>query len=153
MAEALSGTLASQIGAVDKVKEFFFTTNLLFSLVLIVFVVFFCIRAVSSTKLSGFFLGLSVTLFAIYCFFTENEAYKVFTNQLIPSFEGEIGLMLCALSIIFVFLGLRDEDMTQEYVHSRGYWWMVVISMYVGLMAISLALRTEQVLGFLGVST
>ena len=151
MVEALSGTLASQLSAIDKLKEFFFTANLLFSLAMIVFVVFFCIRAVANTKVSFFLLSVSVFLFAVYSFFTENEVYQMFVTHLMNRFEGQVGMMLCILSVTFLFLGLRDEDTTDEYVHSRFYWWLVVISMYVGLFSISLSMKAEELLSMLGV--
>ena len=147
--EQLEGLLQfsdNSLSIFDKLSELFLTTNLLFSFMLIVFVVFFCVRCVSNTKTATFLVLISFCV--LIPFFP--SFFKIFLEKLsyifFDTFSGKIGIICCVVSVFRILLGLREEERTQEYVHGQYYWFTSIFLMYFGLFFISVVGITTKVL-------
>ena len=147
--EGLLNFSHNSLGIFSKLSDIFLMTNILFSFALIVFVVLFGVRMVSSTKVAAFLVFLSFCVMIpffpmVFQSFAENLKFLF-----IETFVGKVGILFCLISIIRVLIGLREEERTQEYVHGQYYWFISAILMYFGMFFVSIAGVGTKVLVYL----
>ena len=112
----------------------FIYANYIIACLLPLFVIFLCIRMVSSTKKAGV---LSVLLTGAFALFPWEEIQPVFNGVIDCIASGPVavlGVFLGCLGVLGLCKGLYDEEQSEEYVHKRKYWYGTVAVMYAGIV-------------------
>ena len=123
----------------------FFMANFLFSMLLILFTVFFCVRSVSDTKKAVFLMAVSLLFMFMFSKTATGQVVDVFLFLFNGVFIGQLGLIGLILSVVLVLVGMRDEERSMDYVHSRFYWVGSAVIAYVSLVFISTVMNGEKV--------
>ena len=108
--------------------------NYIIACLLPLFVIFLCIRMVSSTKKAG---ALTVLLTVIFVLFHREEMMPAFSNFIDGITSGPLailGTILGCAGAFGLFKGLYDEEQSEDYVHKRAYWYGIIAMMYVGIV-------------------
>ena len=108
--------------------------NYIIACLLPLFVIFLCIRMVSSTKKAGV---LTVLLAAVFVLFNRDVMLPVlngFADGIASGPAAMLGALLGFLGALGLFKGLYDEEQSEEYVHKRKYWYGTVAVMYAGIV-------------------
>lgn len=113
----------------------FVNANCLFALFLIVFVMFFCVRMVSSTSFALKAIILSLALFMGYAEWKAHEVLPIL-KLVFNGVASFTGLVIFLVGCLFLFKGLSEEEKTEEYVHNRFYWFCSIVTIYAGLLVI-----------------
>ena len=93
--------------------------NYIIACLLPLFVIFLCIRMVSSTKKAG------VVMLPVL---------NGFADGIASGPAAMLGVLLGFLGALGLFKGLYDEEQSEEYVHKRKYWYGTVAVMYAGIV-------------------
>lgn len=110
--------------------------NYIIACLLPLFVIFLCIRMVSSTKKAG---ALTILLTGVFVLFHREEMQPAFIsiiNNFTASPLALLGVVLGCAGAVGLLKGLYDEEQSEEYVHRRTYWYGIILSMYVGLVLV-----------------
>ena len=108
--------------------------NYIIACLLPLFVIFLCIRMVSSTKKAGV---LTLLLVAVFALFNRTEMLPVMhgiIDGIVSGPAAMLGAFLGFLGALGLFKGLYDEEQSGEYVHKRKYWYGTVAVMYAGIV-------------------
>ncbi len=108
--------------------------NYIIACLLPLFVIFLCIRMVSSTKKAG---ALTFFLAVVFVLFNRAEMLPVlngFVDGITSGPAAMLGAFLGFLGALGLFKGLYDEEQSGEYVHKRRYWYGTVAVLYAGIV-------------------
>ena len=111
------------------------SANFMFSIFLLVFVGFFCVRMLSCTK-TACTLTIAVFLCVLLYLQIRFDSILPVLKALASSFQRIAGTACCVFSAIAVVKGLADEEKSEQYVHRKWYWWLCVASLYFGLFLV-----------------
>ena len=107
--------------------------NYIIACLLPLFVIFLCVRMVSSTKKAGV---LTFLLTSVFIAFHWKETYPAFIS-LIESVASRpmaiLGVVLGYLGVCGLCKGLYDEEQSEEYVQKRTYWYGIIAITYLGI--------------------
>ena len=117
------------------------TANLLFALALLVFVVFFCVRMISNTKIAAIAVFTCVVAGGAYHISHMASAYEVFC-LLLGSVPIIFGFFCCMLSTCAIVLALAEEENSEEYVHGRKFYGSFIVLFYIGLLLFATTIDT-----------
>ena len=109
-------------------------TNYVIACLLPLFVIFLCIRMVSSTKKAGALTFLLTGVFATWHRVEIQPAVVSIINRIASNPPSAAGVMLACLGACGLLKGLYDEEQSEQYVHSRIYWYGIVAMMYAGIL-------------------
>ena len=108
--------------------------NYIIACLLPLFVIFLCIRMVSSTKKAG---ALTILLAGVFFFFFREEMIPAFSNFIHSVTSGPLAILGTILGCAGAFgllKGLYDEEQSEGYVHKRAYWYGIIAMIYVGIV-------------------
>ena len=108
--------------------------NYIIACLLPLFVIFLCIRMLSSTKKAG---ALTILLMVIFVLFHREEIIPAFSNFIHSITFGPLAILGTILGCAGAFglsKGLYDEEQSEGYVHKRVYWYGIIAMMYVGIV-------------------
>ena len=114
--------------------------NFLFAVALIIFIMFFCVRSLTNTKIATFVIVVSFIPFLLYFYEATKNLFNTICYLATASSFGGVGLVFCIISIVMLLFGFRDEELSIQYVHTRFYWIVMVIFGYIGFFLISVGL-------------
>jgi|GEM_PF-3381706 len=130
------GLMAGMGDAVDGLRSGFLTANFMFAIVLLVFVVFICIRMLRNTK-SACLVTASGIFFVLFYVQLQFGAVLPALLVVIRDSWRSVGAAFCVFAAVAVVKGLADEEKRDEYVHHRLYWGSWILLMYAGLFLVS----------------
>ena len=110
--------------------------NYIIACLLPLFVIFLCIRMVSSTKKAG---AVTILLTSVFVLFHREEmipAFRNFIHSIMSGFPAILGTFLGCAGAIGLFKGLYDEEQSEDYVHKRAYWYGIITMIYVGIVLV-----------------
>ena len=110
--------------------------NYIIACLLPLFVIFLCIRMVSSTKKAG---AVTVLLAGVFVLFNREEMIPAFSNFIHSITSGPLailGTILGCAGAVGLLKGLYDEEQSEDYVHKRAYWYGIIAMMYVGIVLV-----------------
>ena len=135
MISQMLGSLIGHSEMADGIRADFISANFMLAIVLLIFVGFFCIRMLSSTK-----TACIITVTVILCVLSYLQIkYEIILPVLMAVTKGihrMAGAACCILSSITVVKGLADEEKSERYVHRRRYWCASIVLFYFGLFLI-----------------
>ena len=108
--------------------------NYIIACLLPLFVIFLCIRMVSSTKKAG---ALTILLAGVFVLFNREEIIPAFSNFIHSVTSGPLAILGTILGCAGAFgllKGLYDEEQSEGYVHKRAYWYGIIAMIYVGIV-------------------
>ncbi len=108
--------------------------NYIIACLLPLFVIFLCIRMVSSTKKAGVLTVLLATVFVLFNRDVMLPVLNGFIDGITFGPAAMLGAFLGFLGALGLFKGLYDEEQSEEYVHKRKYWYATVAIMYAGIV-------------------
>ena len=118
---------------VTGIRADFIYTNYIIACLLPLFVIFLCIRMVSSTKKAGV---LTILLVGVFTSFHWKETYPAvmsLINSIASSPLAILGVVLGLIGALGLCKGLYDEEQSEEYVHKRKYWYGIIAIIYLGI--------------------
>ncbi len=110
--------------------------NYIIACLLPLFVIFLCIRMLSSTKKAG---ALTVLLTVLFVLFHREEmlpAIRYFLHSITSGPPAILGTVLGCAGIFGLLKGLYDEEQSEDYVHKRAYWYGSIAMMYAGIVLV-----------------
>ena len=108
-------------------------TNYVIACLLPLFVIFLCIRMVSSTKKAGVLTFLLSGVFAAWHREEIQPAVISFIHSVASNPPSAAGVILACLGACGLLKGLYDEEQSEQYVHRRIYWYGIIGMIYMGI--------------------
>ena len=118
---------------VTGIRADFIYANYIIACLLPLFVIFLCIRMVSSTKKAGVLTFLMTGMFSAFHWKEMYPAVVSLFDSIAASPLAIIGTVLACLGGCGLCKGLYDEEQSEEYVHKRIYWYGIIATMYLGI--------------------
>ncbi len=127
-----SELLGGQRVVTGGIRADFISANFMLAIVLLVFVGFFCVRMLTSTK-----TACCVTVALVLCIMFYLQITDGTVMPIVKKIEGDplraVGAVCCIVSAVAVAKGLADEENAEQYMHGRGYWLACIAVLYLGL--------------------